>query len=108
MINLSNDISLLDPYAINIFKGETSDITTTAMKDELSVSVSVENQLERCIHSTQFQSPEADTIPMAKIRITLRTNVPLVKIKLSIEVQPPLVVTQPSHIVNSLSMYLLI
>ena len=77
------------------------------MKDELSVSVSVENHLERCNHQTQFQSPEADTIPMAKIRITLRTNVPLVKIKLSIEVQPPLVVTQPSHIVNSLSRFIL-
>ena len=103
-----NDIPYFEQYKIDISKGETSDITTTAMKDELSVSVSVENQLERCIHSTQFQSPEADTIPMAKIRITLRTNVPLVKIKLSIEVQPPLVVTQPSHIVNSLSMYFLI
>lgn len=87
------------------FTGETKDIASTAIKDELSVNVQVEKQLERCIHSTQFQSPEADTIPMAKIKITLRTNVPLVKIKLSIEVQPPLVVTQPSHIVNSLSMF---
>ena len=42
---------------------------------------------------------------MAKIRITLKTNVPLVKIKLSIEVQPPLTVTQQSHIVNSLSKF---
>ena len=76
------------------------------MKDELSVSVSVDNQFERCYHATQFNPPEAETIPMAKVKITLRTNIPLVKIKLSIEVQPPLIVTQPSHIVNSLSKFM--
>ena len=75
------------------------------MKNELTVNVSVDNQFERCYHQTQFNSPEADLIPMAKIRITLKTNVPLVKIKLSIEVQPPLTVTQQSHIVNSLSKF---
>jgi hypothetical protein len=83
--------------------GEAADVTTAAMKNELSVAVVVDNHFERCYHPTQFNSPEADMIPMAKIKITLRTNVHLVKIKLSIEVQPPLVVTQPSHIVNSLS-----
>ena len=88
-----------------IFVGETSDITTTTLKNELTVNVSVDNQFERCYHQTQFNSPEADLIPMAKIRITLKTNVPLVKIKLSIEVQPPLTVTQQSHIVNSLSKF---
>ena len=75
------------------------------MKNELTVNVSVDNQFERCYHPTQFNSPEADLIPMAKIKITLKTNVPLVKIKLSIEVQPPLTVTQQSHIVNSLSKF---
>ena len=88
-----------------IFVGETSDITTATLKNELTVNVSVDNQFERCYHQTQFNSPEADLIPMAKIRITLKTNVPLVKIKLSIEVQPPLTVTQQSHIVNSLSKF---
>ena len=83
--------------------GETSDITTAALKDELSVSISVDNQFERCYHPTQFSPPEADHIPIAKIKITLRTNVPLTKIKLSIEVQPPLAATKSSYIVNSLS-----
>ena len=90
-------------FSISLKTGETADVATAALKDELSVTVSVDNHFERCYHPTQFNSPEADIIPMAKVKITLRTNVPLVKIKLSIEVQPPLVVTQPSHIVNSLS-----
>ena len=73
------------------------------MKDELSVSVSVDNQFERCFHQTKFPPSDFDFIPMAKVRIALRANVPLAKIRLSIEVQPPLVVTQSSHTVSSLS-----
>ena len=86
------------------FSGETSDITKNVMKNELSVTVSVDNHFERCFYPTQFNSQEADNTSMAKINIKLNANVPLYKIKISVEVQPPLIVTQPSNIVNSLSM----
>ena len=79
--------------------GDSNNLTKN--KDELSITTSISNRSEKCLYETQF-GPN-DGVLMGQVSITLRANTPLSKLRVSVDVQPPMSVSEPIHLISSLS-----
>ena len=72
------------------------------VQGDLIMTVSVDPHFQRCYLETQV-TDEEDGILMGKIVVKLKTNSPLSKVRVTLSAEYPVTVSEPTHVVNSLT-----